>query len=69
VLIDDMVNQAAVVMGAAMKLNDMPMAKTFAARAPMPGSIPKSHHDVQTTIVRSDGHDGSRAPTMQAKGE
>lgn len=69
VLIDDMVNQAAVVMSAAMKLNDMPMAKTFASRAPMPGSIPKSNHDVQTTIARSDGRDGSRAPTMQAKGE
>ncbi len=37
VLIDDMVTEAAVMMSAAMQLNEMPMEKVVAVRGPMPG--------------------------------
>lgn len=37
VMIDDMINEAAVMMLAAMKLNDIPMSKIFSMRMPMPG--------------------------------
>ena len=67
VLIDDMVNQAAVVMSAAMKLNDMPMAKIFASRAPLPGSIPALDQELKAAS-KPDGGNGSRAAAMQAKG-
>ena len=39
VVIDDVVNQAAVMMNAAMRLNDMPMSKVYASRIPMPGAL------------------------------
>lgn len=42
VLIDDMVNEAVVVMNAAMKLNDIPMSKVFGMRGSMPGTIQSS---------------------------
>ena len=39
VLIDDVVNQAAVMMNAAMRLNEIPMERLYSSRGPMPGTV------------------------------